>query len=179
MTTRQPLTEAEKAYLVARRAAGATYRCIAQELNCTYETIRKHARRQRDHQVSRARGRPPHGILSTYPAELVERAVAVKQGHPHWGPANVNLELRRSEGFRAADLPSPARLSALFQARCPEAVQPHHHQHYSERPVPRAGYAHQRWQMDAKESPPGDQTVATVLNVRDPVTAIMIASQAS
>ena len=179
MTTRQPLTAAEKAYLAVRRAAGATYRCIAQELNCTYATVRKHARRQRDHQVPRARGRPAHGILSTYPAELVERAVAVKQAHPQWGPANVRLELRRGTGLAPSDLPSPARLSAVFKARCPEAVQPHRHQHYSERPVPKAGYAHQRWQMDAKEKVPlADHAIATVLNVRDPVSAVMIASQA-
>jgi hypothetical protein len=70
-------------------------------------------------------------------------------------------------------------LSALFKARCPEAVQPHHHQHYSERPVPKAGYTHQRWQMDAKEKiPMNDHAVTTVLNVRDPVSAVMIASQA-
>ncbi len=179
MTTRQPLTEAEKTYLAARRAAGATYRCIARELACAYETVRKHARRQRAHQVTRPRGRPAHGILSTYPPELVERAVAVKRAHPHWGPANVRLELSRSTGVAVADLPSPARLSALFKARCPEAVQPHHHQHYSERPVPHAAYAHQRWQMDAQEKVPlSEQRAATILNVRDPVTAVMIASQA-
>jgi transposase InsO family protein len=179
MTTRQPLTEAEKAYLATRRAAGVTYRGIAQELHCAYETVRKHARRQRDQQETRPRGRPAQGILSTYPSELVERAVAVKRAHPHWGPANVIVELRRSADFAVADLPSPARLSALFQARCPKAVQPHHHQQYPDKPVPRAGAAHQRWQMDAKEKIPlAEQAIATVLNVRDPVTAVMIASQA-
>ena len=179
MTTRQPLTEAEKAYLAVRRTAGATYRCIAQDLGCAYETVRKHARRQRDHQVPRARGRPAHGILSTYPIELADRAVSLKQAHPHWGPANVRLELSRHTGLAMSNLPSRARLSALFKARCPEAVQPHHHQHYSERPVPKAGYVHQRWQMDAKEKiPMNDQAVTTVLNVRDPVSAVMIASQA-
>jgi transposase InsO family protein len=129
--------------------------------------------------VPRARGRPAHGILSTYPAEVVERAVAVKRAPPHWGPANVKLELQRRDGLTVADLPSRARLSALFKARCPEAVQPHHHQHYPERPVPKAADAHQRWQMDAKEKVVlAEQAVATVLNVRDPVTAVMIASQA-
>jgi len=179
MTTRQPLTEAEKAYLAVRRTAGATYQSIAQDLGCAYETVRKHARRQRDHQVPRARGRPAHGILSTYPSELVDRAVALKQAHPHWGPANVRLELSRHTGLALSNLPSRARLSALFKARCPEAVQPHHHQHYSERPVPKAGYVHQRWQMDAKEKiPMNDHAATTVLNVRDPVSAVMIASQA-
>lgn len=179
MTTRQPLTEAEKDYLTARRAAGATYRDLAHELHCAYETVLKHARRQRAHQVTPRRGRPAGGILSTYPTELVERAVALKRAHPHWGPANVNLELKHSVDLTTAKLPSRARLSALFKARCPEALQPHRHRHYSERPVPRAGYAHQRWQMDAKEKIPlADPTVTTVLNVRDPITALMIASQA-
>ena len=179
MTTRPPLTEAEKAYVALRRAAGVTYRCMAQELSCAYETVRKHARRQRDHEVAWARGRPAHGILSTSPADWVERAVALKRAHPHWGSANVLLDLRRSADFAGRPLPSPARLSALFQARCPEAVQPHRHQAYPERPVPHAGYAHQRGQMDAKEKGPlAEQAVASVLNVRAPVTAVMIASQA-
>ena len=179
MTTRQPLTAAEKTYLAERRASGATYGCIAQELNCAYETVRKHARRQRDQQVPRPRGRPAHGILSTYPAELVERAVTVKQAHPHWGPANVKLELQRQDDSASVALPSLSRLSALFKARCPEAVQPHRHQSYPERAVPRARSAHQRWQMDAKEKVVlAEQAIATVLNVRDPVTAVMIASQA-
>jgi transposase InsO family protein len=179
MTTRQPLTEAEKAYLTLRHKAGATYRVIAQELACAYETVRKHAHRQRAGQAARSRGRPAHGILSTYPAEVIDRAIAVKQAHPHWGPANVILELKRQTGLTAAELPSPARLTALFKARCPEAVQPHRRHPYPERPVPKAGYAHQRWQMDGKEKVPlGEKDLVTVLNVRDPVTAVMIASQA-
>jgi hypothetical protein len=58
-------------------------------------------------------------------------------------------------------------------------VQPHRRPHYPERAVPKAADAHQRWQMDAKEKVLlADHAVATVLNVRDPVTAVMIASQA-
>jgi transposase InsO family protein len=179
MTTRPPLTEAEKAYLAERRAAGATYPDLAHDLGCTVVTARKHARRQRDHYVPRARGRPPQGILSTYPVELVEQAVAVKRAHPHWGPANVRLELQRQLGLPPAAMPSRARLSALFKARCPEAVQPHRHPVYPERAVPHAWAAHQRWQMDAKEKVVlAEHAIATVLNVRDPVTAVMIASQA-
>lgn len=166
-------------YLAERRAAGATYPDIARDLGCAVVTVRKHARRQRAHQVVRPRGRPAQGILSTYPTELVERAMAVKRAHPHWGPANVKLDLQQSPDFAAVNLPSRARLSALFKARCPEAVQPHRHPAYPERAVPHARLAHQRWQMDAKEKVVlADQAVASVLNVRDPVTAIMIASHA-
>jgi hypothetical protein len=179
MTTREPLTEAEKAYLAERRAAGATYPDSAHELGCAVETVRKYAWRQRDQDVSPARGRPARGILSTYPAELVEQAVAVKRAHPHWGSANVRLELQRPQGLPAEDLPSRARLSAFFKACCPEAVQPHRHPAYPERAVPHARLAHQRWQMDAKEKVVlAEQAIATVLNVRDPVTAVMMASQA-
>lgn len=180
MTTRKPLTAAEKAYLTLRHTAGATYRLIAQELGCAYETVRKQARRQRAHPATvRSRGRPARGILSTYPAEVVNQALALKQAHPHWGPANVNLELKRICGLTHAELPSPARLTALFKARCPESVQPHQHHQYPGRPIPKAGTAHQRWQIDGKEHVPlGGQEVASVLNVRDPVTAIMIASRA-
>ena len=179
MTTRQPQTEAEKAYLAERRATGATYPDIAHDLGCAVETVRKPARRQRDHTVPRARGRPARGILSTYPAKLVEPAVTVKRSPPHGGPANVRLELQRQSGLTAAALPRRARLSALFKARCPEAVQPHRHPSYPERPVPQAWSAHQRGQRDAKEKVVlADQAVASVLNVRDPVTAVMLASQA-
>ena len=179
MTTRQPLTVAEQAYWAERRAAGATYPSIARDLRCAVETIRKHARRQRDHAVPRARGRPAQGILSTYPGELVEQALTVKRTHPHWGPANVRLELQRQTGLPAEALPSRARWSALFKARCPEAVQPHRHPVYPERAVPHAWAAPQRWQMDAQEKVLlADQAVASVLNVRDPVSAVMLASQA-
>jgi len=106
MTTRQPLTEAEKTYVAERRAAGATYPDIAHDLGCAVETVRKHARRQRDQYVPRARGRPARGILSTYPTELVEQAVVVKRAHPHWEPANVKLELQRQLSLPAGGLPS-------------------------------------------------------------------------
>lgn len=69
MTTGQPLTVAEQAYGAERRAAGATYRSLAGDIGCAVETNRQHARRQRDHAVPRARGRPAHGIVSTAPGE--------------------------------------------------------------------------------------------------------------
>ncbi len=179
MTARQPLTEAEKAYLAERRAAGATYPCIAHDLGGAVETVRKHARRQRAQSVPRARGRPARGILSSYPPEEVERAIAVKRAHPHWGPANGKVELQRQMSLPAVALPSRARLSALFKAGCPEAVQPHRPPADPERAVPPARFAHQRWQMEAKEKVVlAEHAIATVLNVRDPGTAVMIASQA-
>lgn len=179
MSKRPGLTQAEQMQIVRRKQAGASLADLAQALDCTRETVRKWWRRQRDGQASRPRGRPRQGILSTYPAELVARAVALKQSHPHWGPANVKLELRRDDRFRAAPLPSEARLTALFGARCPEAVQRRLKQAYPNQPVPLAHQPHQRWQLDGQERVdlPGLGRV-TILSLRDPVGALMLASRA-
>jgi transposase-like protein len=179
MATRAPLTEAEKEYIHDRKKEGATLAEIACELDCAWGTARKWWRYQRDGKSPRPRGRPHAGILSTYPAEIRETAVVIKRAHPHWGPANVKVEMKRQMGLSDGELPSDSRLSALFQAECPEAVQPRKRRQYPERPPPEVTHPHQRWQMDGKEKVPvGDDDVATVLNVRDPVGALMIASRA-
>lgn len=179
MATREALTQAEQEYVRVRKEAGATLAEIAGELHCSPQTVRKYWRRQRRGQVPRPRGRPPRGILSTYPTDMVDQAVSLKQSHPHWGPANVKLELKRQPDLAQARLPSDARLAALFRTRCPAAVQPHRRQIYSAQPPPKAHGPHQRWQVDGQEKiPVGTQDVATVLNVRDPAAALMIASRA-
>ncbi len=179
MIQRAPLTQAEKGYLVARHAAGARLAEIAATLRCSVETVRKWWRKHRRGETTQPRGRPARGILSTYPAAVRAQAIALKQAHPHWGPANVRVELHHQRGLALERLPSEARLTALFKAACPEAVQPRHRQQYPERPPGRATHPHQRWQIDGKETVPvGARDVATVLNVRDPAGALMIASRA-
>src|SRR5512136_2561137 len=130
MVKRAALAEAEKQHLMQRKRAGATLREVAWELNCAMATARKWWRYGRDSYQPRPRGRPALGILSSYPAELAEQAVALKRSHPHWGPANVRLELQEQLGVAGADLPSDARLAALFKTRCPEAVQLRRRTHY-------------------------------------------------
>jgi transposase InsO family protein len=118
-------------------------------------------------------------MLSTYPPEVVQAAVSVKRAHPHWGPANVRLELKHQLGLADEELPSPARLSALFRDACPEAVQPRRRRAYPTQPPPPATYPHQRWQMDGKEKVAiGERDVATVLNIRDPASGLLISSRA-
>jgi hypothetical protein len=179
MATRAALTAAEHEYIRVRKQTGATLAVMAAELDCSLQTVRKHWRRWRRGQVPRPRGRPARGILSTYPTDMVNEAVSLKQSHPHWGPANVKLELKRRPDFAQTRLPSDARLAVLFRARCPEAVQPRRRQVYPAQPLPKARRPHQRWQVDGQEKIPiGAQDVATVLNVRDPAAALMLASQA-
>lgn len=179
MSRRGALTETERDYLKRRRAAGATLAMIATELQCAQETVRKWWRREQRGQPVPVRGRPRRGILSTYPPELVAQGVVLKQAHPHWGPANVVVALKRDPRFAAGPWPSPAQWSALFKARCPQAVQARHRQVYPAHPLPATRQAHQRWQVDGKEKIPVGQTeVATVVNIRDPFSAVIIASTA-
>lgn len=177
MATRAPLTAAEKDYIVMRKQQGASLPEIACEISCSPYTARKGWRERRDGRQPRQRGRPRTGVLSTYPAVVREGAITLKRAHPHWGPANVKLELKRQ--LPEQPLPSASRLSALFKSACPEAVQPRKHRMYPERPPAGVTFPHQRWQMDGKEKVPvGECDVATILNIRDPVAALMIGSRA-
>ncbi len=179
MIKRAPLTAAEKQYLLQRKQAGATLRQVAAELHCALTTARKWWRYGRDQIQPHRRGRPAAGPLSSYPAEFGERAVALKRSHPHWGPANVKLELAEQLHLAPAALPSDARLAALFKRRCPEAVQPRQQTHYPEKPLASAHYPHQRWQADAQEKIQlisGE--LATILNIRDEFSAVIVASRA-
>ncbi len=179
MATRGRLTQEEKDVLIARRAAGVKMKHIAEELMCSPETVKKWWRIHRKGESQQPVGRPARGVLSSYPAEIVEQAVRIKRAHPHWGPANVRLELEHELKKGGGELPSMARLSALFKDRCPEAVQPHRHQAHPQQPLSQARHPHQRWQIDGKEKVGvGEQDVVTILSVRDPVGALMIASQA-
>jgi transposase InsO family protein len=179
MIRRAPLTEAEKRYLWQRKEAGATLHQLAEELHCAVITARKWWRHGRDQTQPRRRGRPVKGILSSYPTEMVERAVALKRSHPHWGPANVKLEMQEQMHLTVVDLPSDARLAALFKSRCPEALQPRRHTYYPEKPLGAARYPHQRWQVDAQEKIRlTNGEVATILNIRDEWSGVIAASRA-
>ncbi len=179
MGKRQPLDAGEKAYLWRRKQAGASHRQVAQELGCSLETVRKWWRIARRGGVPRPRGRPASGILSRFPTEIGQTALELKQAHPHWGPANVLLELRKTFPGPEEPLPSSSRLSVWFKARCPQAVQRRSPPRAPAAPPPVTRQIHQRWQIDAKEAVRlQDGEIASALDVRDPVSAVMIASQA-
>jgi hypothetical protein len=179
MSQRPPLTSAELDDLARRKRAGASHASVAQELGCARETVRKHWQTLRRERSPRPRGRPPSGILSSYPDELCQMAVDLKRTHPHWGPLNVQLELAKDPRWKAQGLPSRSRLAALFKAKCPEAVQPHCLPPPLAPALPRVEQAHHRWQVDAKEKIClGDGHIASQLEITDPVSAIRLGSQA-
>lgn len=178
MNQRAPLSLQELAYLRQRKAAGATHRQVGIELNCAAETVRKKWQAQRRGIAPGKRGRPARGILSQYPAELIETSLAIKRAHPHWGPANVRVELSHLSHQPISELPSLSRLAVLFKQRCPEAVQPRRPREGISTPQTQL-HVHQRWQVDSIEKIPlPEGQFATVLDGRDPVSAVMVLSQA-
>jgi hypothetical protein len=177
MAQRASLTVAEKQLILDLKAAGLSLRAIGVELNCSWQTVRKWWRWGRQGRSSPPRGRPKRGALSTFSSELRQQAVALKQVHPHWGPKQIRLELQPEVALRERGLPSPARLSALFKERCPEAVQPRQPRLLPPAD-PQVRTVHQRWQMDAKEGLPLGSAWVNVQEIRDVYSGLMIASQA-
>lgn len=176
---RPSLTQAERDYLIQRKQAGASHAEVAQELRCAPETVRKQWKNFRRGNTRRKRGRPASGILSTYPEPIRQAALSLKTSHPHWGPANVLIELHKHPELIGQRLPSVSRLSALFKRHCPEAVQSHLPRKGSATQAIKPAVAHQRWQIDTKEKVClGDGELASILEIRDPVSAVMIAAQA-
>jgi transposase InsO family protein len=117
-------------------------------------------------------------VLSQYPVDLIQTDVTIKRAHPHWGPANVRVELSHQSQQDSPALPSLSRLSVLFKQHCPEAVQPRKPR---EQPkcLPTSLHVHQRWEVDAVEKivlRAGQ--FASVLEIREPVGALMILSRA-
>jgi transposase InsO family protein len=178
MAKRSPLSVTDCDYLYRRKQQGASHRSVAQELTCSIETVRKHWKAYRQGQPRRVRGRPAHGILSQYPDAVRQQAIAIKQAHPHWGPANVLIELAHKMSCPVKQLPSQSRLSALFKQVCPQAVQPRKPKVVAARPPP-SWQVQQRWQIDAVEKIRlADGQFVTVLQIREPVSALIIACQA-
>jgi transposase InsO family protein len=178
MEKRSPLSATDRDYLYRRKQQGASHRAVAQELQCSIETVRKHWKAYRHGQARRARGRPARGILSQYPEAVRQQAIAIKQAHPHWGPANVRIELAHQLGCPVKNLPSKSRLTALFKQACPAAVQPRKPKVAAVRPPP-SWEVQQRWQIDAVEKIRlADGQFATMLQIREPVSALIIASHA-
>jgi transposase InsO family protein/transposase-like protein len=177
MTQRSALTEAEKQYLQQRKEMGISLGQIAQELQCSIETTRKWWRLLGKKKRPGLRGRPKHGILSTYPQAVREKVIAVKQAHPHWGPISIKLEMQHDPQWAQEALPSNACLSSLFQQVCPQAVQPR--QHRLTRPKKNNVHApHQRWQMDAKEGVRVGHDWVTIQEIRDVFSGVMLAALA-
>jgi transposase len=177
MTQRAPLTEAEKQIIPKNKASGMSLKEISIQLCCSHETVRKWWRNSCKAGVVKPRGRPKRGALSTFAEEISREAVETKKFHSHWGPKRIRLELKSIFSLPEDELPSPARLAALFKERCPEALQSRQARLLPPS-TPKVIRVHQRWQMDAKEQIPIGTGRAHVQEIRDVYSGLMICSHA-
>lgn len=138
--------------IMEQASAGLNDTQIATALGCSVWTVRKWRRRSlklgRVCLASRM-GRPATGPLSTFPNELKETILHLRQLHPGWGPNTLLAALKMDACWRDQPLPSRAQIARfLKQAGLTRRYQPHH-----DLPQPpRASLImpHQEWQMDAQ-----------------------------
>lgn len=164
------------------KQAGQTLQEVSQAKVISYQTARKWWRIGRDFGTqgicARRRGRPPKGVGSSFNPKVVEAAIKLKRQHRRWGANRVLVEMVADENLVKMKLPSRSRLQAIFKEHCPECVGNWTHHIKLPKP-PKAQAVHEVWQLDHQEGLPlKDGCKATVCNVRDPVGAAMIASQA-
>lgn len=174
------LTEREQIYL--RKITGQTLPEIAQALGLSEACVRKWWRRGRDGGllglVEHQRGRPARGILSQFSTEVRQVSLKLKREHKRWGANRVLLEMRNDPALSSLPLPSRSRLYAYLRQQCPDCLSVWTKHIKVPTPV-MATAVHEVWQVDHQEGHRlGDESVATVCNIRDPYGAAMIASQA-
>jgi transposase InsO family protein len=182
MVSRPPLTLAEKKRIYRDKLRGRSLTEIAAELDCSPATVRKWWRQARDYGLARLhqgrRSRAATGILSRFAPIVTAQALAYKRAHPRWGPDRVLVELQHDPLLLDQRLPSRSRLALLFKAECPQLLttpQP-------ARPLPpppRPTAVHECWQLDSQEAIRlTNGQIATICTIRDPVGAVILASQA-
>lgn len=133
-------------------AAGLNDTQIAERVGCSVWTVRKWRRRsQKRGRVgfTSQMGRPVTGPVSTFPDELRDAILCLRQRHPGWGPATLLTALKTDPYWHDQPLPSRARIAALLkQAGLTRRYQLHHDLLQPPRASPST--PHQEWQMDAQ-----------------------------
>ena len=133
-------------------AAGLNDPQIATAVGCSVWTVRKWRRRatqQGQVSLTSHMGRPARGPMSTFPNEVKEAILHLRNLHPGWGPTTLGIALKADVRWRDQPLPSRARIAALLKhAGLTRRYQPHHDLIQPPR-VPLIS-PHQEWQMDAQ-----------------------------
>lgn len=183
MSNRYPLNQAEKERIYRGKLQGQPLAEVAAEVGCSLTCARKWWRVGRDRGLAGLskprRGRGASGPLSHFAPQVAAAALAYKQRHRRWGADRVLVEMKGDPALTDLALPQRSRLAAFFKERCPECVAGRKsHPRPQPRP-PEATGVHQMWQLDSQEGIQlHDGDIATICNIRDPVGAAMIASQA-
>jgi transposase InsO family protein len=139
--------------IMEQASAGLNDTQIATNLGCSLWTVRKWRRRAlKGGHVGLAcspMGRPATGPLSTFPQELQEALLRLRNCHPGWGPASLLVALKMDASWADQPLPSRAQIARLLkQAGLTRRYQPHHE--LAQPPRTHLTSPHQEWQMDAQ-----------------------------
>ena len=178
MSQRNALTVAQRETIYREKLDGHSLKELAQEQHCSESCARKWWRIGRDHgvdglhQTKRVRSAP--GVLSSFDSVIAEHALVLKQQHPRRGATRILHDLANDRDLTGRTLPKRGCLAEFFRQVCPELLHSYHHQ---PAPPPRAHNVHELWQMDGKEHVIlQDNTIATVLDVREPVACVFLGS---
>jgi hypothetical protein len=105
---------------------------------------------------------------------VAERTLTLKRQHPRRGATRILHDLLAEPALTGQSLPKRSTLAEFFHQHCPELLHPYQ---YQPTPPPQAHGVHELWQMDGKENVAlQDGTIATVLDVREPVACIFLGS---
>lgn len=176
MGHRDPLTLAEKEQIYYGKLSGKRLIDLAAEISCSLACARKWWRIGRDGGVAALGQERPgvrkRGALSRFAPIVAERALFWKRTYPRRGADRILVEMKDDPGLKSVRLPKPSTLANFFKEACPELLQKR--QPRPKRP-PKGGRVHELWQVDAKEKIIlGDGTIATVLQVREPLACVFL-----
>lgn len=132
--------------------AGLNDTQIAAMVGCSVWTVRKWRRRalqQGRVGLTSRMGRPATGPVSTFPLQLKEAILHLRQLHPGWGPVTLLVALKTDAYWADQPLPSRAQIARLLkQAGLTRRYQPHNDLVQPPRAV--LTTPHEEWQMDAQ-----------------------------
>lgn len=183
MSNRPPLSQAEKERVYLGKLKGHSLPELAAEVGCSVICARKwwrmgHRRGVEGLRLPR-RGRGRKGTLSRFDPRIADQALTYKRAHRRWGAKRVLLELSEQPELKVLTLPSPSRLAVFFKERCPECVAARKPRPKPVCRLPDATGVHEIWQLDSQEKILlANGEVATICNLRDPLGAAMLGSQA-
>ena len=178
MSHRIALTVAQRESIYREKLDGCSINELAQKYHCSKSCARQWWRVGRDHGVDglhQNRGaRPGSGVLSSFDPIIADHTLLLKRLHPKRGATRILHDLNLDPEMTGHPLPKRSSLADFFHQACPELLHSYKHQ---PTPPPRARHVHELWQMDGKEHVLlQDGTVATVLDIREPVACIFLGS---
>jgi hypothetical protein len=178
MTPNCSLTVAQRETIFREKLLGQSLQAITHDQHCSESCARKWWRIGRDQGLDGLR-RPRHaraapGVLSSFEPIVAERVLVLKRQHPKRGATRILHDLGAEPALLGYALPKRSSLAVFFHQVCPALLQARHRQ---PAPPPRARCVHELWQLDGKEHVVlQDRTIATVLDVREPVACVFLGS---